>query len=179
MSDSILVTYATRYGSTQQVAKAIAATLRKRGLGVALQPAREVQSLDGYRAVVLGAPLYFGALHKDAQRFLTGHQQTVASRPVALFALGPTTQPRNEEEWQGVQDQLDQQLARYPWLAPVAVELFGGKYDPARLRLTDRLIASLPASPLHGLPASDLRDWTAVRAWAGNLAATLQSGSPC
>jgi menaquinone-dependent protoporphyrinogen oxidase len=173
MSASILVTYATRYGSTQQVAEAIAAALRKRGLEVALQPAREVQTLVGTRAVVIGAPLYFGALHKDAQRFLTQHQERLASLPVALFALGPTTYPRKEEEWQAVRDQLDQQLGKVAWLAPVAVELFGGKYDPARLRFTDRLIAGLPASPLHGVPASDLRDWAAIDAWANDVAAQL------
>lgn len=66
-------------------------------------------------------------------------------------------------------------LAKYPWLTPVALELFGGKYDPAKLHLLDRLIASLPASPFHNEPASDVRDWTAIRAWASNLAAKLQS----
>ena len=179
MSDSILVAYATRYGSTRQVAEEIAATLRERGLEVVLQPVREMQDLNGCRAIVLGAPLYFGALHKDARWFLTQHQESLGARPLAFFALGPTTHPRREEEWQGARAQLDQELAKFPWLAPVAVELFGGKYDPARLRLADRLIASLPASPLHGVPASDSRDWTVVRAWADNLAATLQSGSPC
>lgn len=45
----------------------------------------------------------------------------------------------------------------------------------AKLHLLDRLIASLPASPFHNEPASDVRDWTAIRAWASNLAAKLQS----
>ena len=53
MSDSILVVYATRYGSTQEVAEAVAGTLRERGLEVDLQPMRNVRSLEGYRAVVL------------------------------------------------------------------------------------------------------------------------------
>lgn len=39
MADTILVAYATRYGSTQEVAKAIAMTLRSRGYQVELQPA--------------------------------------------------------------------------------------------------------------------------------------------
>ena len=67
---------------------------------------------------------------------------------------------------------------KYPWLTPVAREMFGGKYEPARLRFSDRLIAKLPASPLHEMPASDVRDWTAIRAWAGDLAQQLRSDSP-
>jgi menaquinone-dependent protoporphyrinogen oxidase len=172
MSASILVTYATRYGSTQEVAEAVAATLRERGLEVDLQPAKKVRTLDGYRAVVLGAPLYIGRWLKDAQRFLTLHRQALAERPVAIFALGPTR--ADTQEWQGVRAELDQQLAQFPWLKPVAVELFGGKYDPAKLRFPDSLLAALPASPFHQMPASDVRDWTAIRAWAGDLVAKLQ-----
>jgi len=176
MSDSILVVYATRYGSTQEVAEAVAVTLREHGLEVDVQPMRKVRTLEGYRAVVLGAPLYIGRWHKDAQRFLSLHQEALTQRPVAIFTLGPT-QP-DEKEWEGVHAQLKQELAKYPWLTPVAIELFGGKYDPAKLRFLDRLIASLPASPLHNVPASDLRDWMTIRAWAGNLAAKLQSALP-
>jgi len=176
MSDSILVAYATRYGSTQQVAEVIAEALRERGLAVDVQPVRKVGSLAGYAAVVLGAPLYIGHLQKDALRFLEQHGQAVARRPVAVFALGPTSNPSVEDEWQAARDTLDGELARFPSLAPVARELFGGKYDPAGLRFGDRLLAALPASPLHGLPASDIRDWAAIRAWAGELAPRLRPG---
>jgi len=171
MSDSILVAYATRYGSTQEVAEAVAATLRDSGLEVDLEPVGKVRTLAGYRAVVLGAPLYIGRWHKDAQRFLSQHQETLTQRPVAVFTLGPTQS--DDKEWEGVRAQLDRELARYPWLTPVALELFGGKYDPAKLSFFHKLLASLPASPLYQMPASDVRDWTAIRAWASNLAAKL------
>ena len=176
MSDSILVAYASRYGSTQEVAGAVAATLRERGLEVDLQPMRKVRTLEGYYTVVLGAPIYIGSLHKDAQRFLAQHREALSEQPVAIFALGPTHD--DEAEMQGSRAQLDKELAKFPWLAPITVEMFVGKYDPAKLKLPDRLIASLPASPQHGMPASDLRDWTAIRNWANNLAALFQPAQP-
>jgi menaquinone-dependent protoporphyrinogen oxidase len=40
--------------------------------------------------------------------------------------------------------------------------MFGGKYDPAKLRFPVNLLAGKE-------PASDLRDWTAIRAWAADL----------
>jgi menaquinone-dependent protoporphyrinogen oxidase len=172
MSASILVGYATRCGSTQEVAEAVAATLRERGLAVDLQLARHVRSLEGYSAVVLGAPLYIGRWHKDADHFLSQHRATLMERPVAIFALGPFSM--DAQEWQGARAMLDTALAKFPWLTPVALELFGGKYDPAKLHFADRLIVSLPASPLHQMPASDVRDWTVIRTWASNLAAQLQ-----
>lgn len=167
MSTSILVTYATRYGSTQEVAEAVAATLRELGLTAETQPMPNVQTLDGYRGVVLGAPLYIGRLHKDARRFLARHGEALKKQSVAIFALGPLHP--DEEEWQAARTQLDQALAKVPWLKPVAVELFGGQYDPAKLRLPDSLLVRLPASPLHQMPACDIRDWAAIRAWANSI----------
>lgn len=173
MSAAVLVAYASRYGSTQEVAEAIAARLRECELEVAIQPMRDVRTLEGYHAVVLGAPLYIGHWHKDALQFLSQHREALTKLPVAIFALGPAT-TGNEQEWQGSRENLDQELAKFPWLTPVALELFGGKFDPAKLRFSHKLLTALPASPLHGLPASDLRDWTAIRAWASDLAAKIQ-----
>jgi menaquinone-dependent protoporphyrinogen oxidase len=162
MSSSVLVGYATRYGSTQEVAEAVAATLRECSLQADVMPVRQVRALEGYRAVVLGAPLFMFRWHKDALRFLSRHRQSLAERPVAIFALGPTHDPYDEEEWRDSRAQLDKELAKFPWLAPAALEIFGGKYDPAKLRF--------PIKQLAGkTPASDLRDWTAIRAWAAGL----------
>jgi len=171
MPASILVAYATRYGSTQEVAEAVAATLREGGLAVDLQPARAVQTLADYSAIVLGAPIYIGSWHKDALNFLSRHREALAGRPVAIFALGPIH--GGETEVQGSRAELDKELAKFPWLTPAALEVFVGKYDPAKLRFPDSLLAKFPGTPLYNLPASDERDWTAIRAWASNLAAKL------
>jgi menaquinone-dependent protoporphyrinogen oxidase len=172
MSDKILVAYATRYGSTKEVAESVAATLRQGGSEVDLQPMKAVQTLEGYGAVVLGSPLYIGKWLKDAANFLARHQTALTQRRVAVFALGPTS--TEEQEMQGSRAQLDQNLAQYPWLKPVALEVFIGKYDPAKLSLLHRLLAMLPASPLHNMPASDNRNWDAIRAWAESLRPLLQ-----
>ena len=171
LATSVLVGYATRYGSTQEVAEAVAATLRESGLAVDIQPVREVRTLAGYSAVVLGAPLFMFHWHKDALRFLSRHHEALTERPVAVFALGPTHDPYDDKEWQDSGDQLDKELAQFPWLTPVALEMFGGKYDPANLRFPINLLAGKE-------PASDLRDWTAVRTWASNLAAELEPALP-
>jgi menaquinone-dependent protoporphyrinogen oxidase len=167
MSDSVLIAYATRYGSTQEVAEAVAATLRERGLAVDIQPMRNVRSLDQYRAVVLGAPIYMFHWHKDALHFLARHREALIARQVAIFALGPLS--AKEKEFLEAREQLDKELAKFPWLTPGAIEIFGGKIDPEKLTFPHNL---LPA--LKNMPASDVRDWTAIRAWANDLAAQFQ-----
>lgn len=176
MQTKVLVAYASKYGSTQEVAEAIADTLRENGLSVDLEPMKELKSLEEYTAVVLGAPLYMIHWHKDAHKFLSWHREALTNLPVAVFALGPLDD--KEEEWKEVRSQLDKELAKFSWLKPVAVEVFGGKFDPEKLRFPDSLIARLPASPLHNMPASDIRDWAAIRAWARSLAARFQPALP-
>ncbi len=167
MSASVLVAYATRYGSTQEVAEAIAATLRESGLEVDLQPLRQVHSIDQYRAFVIGAPLYMFHWHKDALNFLTRYHTALAKRPVALFALGPFH--ADEKEFQGAREQLDKELAKFPWLTPAAIEIFGGKFDPEKLTVPHNLVPALKK-----MPASDVRDWAAIRDWANELAVLFQ-----
>jgi menaquinone-dependent protoporphyrinogen oxidase len=167
MSASILVTYTTRYGSTQEVAETISSTLREGDLEVDLQPMHNVKSLDPYRLVVFGAPIYIGHWSKEAHQFLSRFGDEIAQREIAIFALGPIQ--HDEKEWEGVRSQLDQELKKYPWLHPISLALFGGKYDPAKLRFPDSLLAKFPATPLHDLPASDARDWDSIRSWANGL----------
>ncbi len=94
------------------------------------------------------------------------------NQPVAFFVLGPTHAIEKELEESRIQ--LDKELAKFPGFKPVAKEVFFGRYDPARLRFPDSLIASLPASPIHDEPASDVRDWSTIRAWATSLVNYLQ-----
>ncbi len=159
----ILLAYATKYGSTQEVAETIATTLREAGPEVDIQPMREVKSLDDYAAVVLGAAIYGGRWHPEAHLFLSQHQATLEQRPVAIFALGPLS--ASAAAGQKSRRQLDKDLEKYPWLKPVTEAMFAGKYDPSQLSFFERL-----------LPASDHRDWDAIRAWATALPAQLQHG---
>jgi menaquinone-dependent protoporphyrinogen oxidase len=152
------------------VAEAIAATLRDYDLEVDIQPLKAVSSLAGYDAVVLGAPLFMCRWHKDARRFLSRHRPALEQRPAAVFALGPFNDV--EEEWQGVRAQLDKALAKFPWFKPVAIEIFGGRFDPKLLTFPWNLVPGLKM-----MAPRDIRDWTAIRAWARNLGEKFQQDS--
>jgi menaquinone-dependent protoporphyrinogen oxidase len=81
---------------------------------------------------------------------------------MAIFALGPLTTDNAAK--QRSRRQLDKELEKYPWLKPVALEMFVGKYDPSQQRgFFDRFV-----------PASDRREWNVIRAWANALPAQLQ-----
>jgi menaquinone-dependent protoporphyrinogen oxidase len=166
MNAPVLVAFATSYGSTREVAGSVAETLRGCGLSVEVQPAAKVKSLAGYGAVVLGAPLYMFHWHADARRFLARQRSALGGLPVAVFALGPFH--NKEEELKSAREQLGKELAKFAWFKPAVVEVFVGKFDPARLRFPYSLIG-----PLKKMPASDERDWTAIQDWAKGIAERL------
>ena len=161
----ILVSYATKYGTTREVAECVGKTLCERGIEAEVRPADEVRDLTGYSAVVLGSALYYFMLHRDAKRFLSRHRQALASVPIALFALGPFND--TPEEMASARAPIDKYLAKHEWLSPVSVAVFGGRHDPALLRFPD----NNPA--MRNMPPSDARDWNAIRAWAGGLPQAL------
>jgi menaquinone-dependent protoporphyrinogen oxidase len=170
MKNEVLVTFASTSGSTQEVAEKIATTFTENGLAADILPIRDVRQLEGYRLVVLGAPLYMFRWHKDAHRFLSKFRKSLEDQvPVAVFAGGPT-ETGNDEEFREVREQLNKELARYPWFRPHAVEIVGGRLDPSLLKFPWTMIPALKQ-----MPARDLRDWKAIKAWAIGLSSELIS----
>lgn len=150
---AVLVAYATKNGSTREVAESIAATLRERGDDVDVLPAGQVRNpIAGRDLVVLGASIYSGRWHRDAHRFLKRHRGELLTIPVAVYGMGP--READEEAWRRSRGQLDRALAKRDWLTPAATALFGG-VDPPRRR---------------GGPRRDQRDWEAIRGWANAIA---------
>lgn len=154
---AILVAYATKKGSTREVAEEIGGALVKRGLLADVRPASEVRSLEPYTGVVLGGALYTGRWHGDARALLKRHARALERIPLAVFAMGPKT--LEEGDVAGARAQLDAALARTPRVTPTLTAIFGGVVDPAKLRF-----------PFSLLPATDARDWDAIHAFAEQVA---------
>jgi menaquinone-dependent protoporphyrinogen oxidase len=171
MPTTVLAGYATRYGSTKEVAEAIASVLREYGLMADLKPLREIRTIEGYNAIVMGAPLFMFHWHKDALHFLSKYHKSLIEKSVVVFALGPVQDPHNEQEWNDSRAQLDKELAKFPWFKPVDIKIFGGNYDPTKLHFPLKWFAG-------SVPASDIRDWTAIRGWAVELTRKLKFSSP-
>lgn len=163
----ILVAYATRAGSTQEVAEAIGEVLRETGAQVDVQRLPFTGKVAAYDAVVLGAPFYMYRWHKEAKRFLRRNQGVLKALPVAVFALGPFNDV--EKEWSDVRAQLDNALLEFVWLRPAAIKIFGGKYDPTKVGFPFNLVPGMKK-----LPITDIRDWDDIRDWAAKLAVRFE-----
>ena len=87
MSNKILVTYASRTGSTAEVAQAIGKTLAENGAQVDVRPMQEVQDLTPYSAVVAGSAIRGSKWLPEADQFIQTHRAELAQRHFAEFAV--------------------------------------------------------------------------------------------
>jgi menaquinone-dependent protoporphyrinogen oxidase len=169
MPPSILVTYASKYGATQEIADQIGRTLQEAGLEVVIAPANQADNPESFDAVILGSAVYAGMWRKQAIQFLEQHEKTLASKPTWLFSSGPTDEGDPVELLDGwTFPEAQQPIADR--LQPREITVFHGALDPSKLNFAERLV-------IKGIkaPTGDFRDWDAIRNWAKGIAAELQN----
>ncbi len=155
----VLVAYASRMGSTAEIAEAIADQLRTHGLDVVTAACSAAPDPDGFDAVLVGSAVYATRWMKSARRFLRSHQEVLATRATWLFESGPTGElsDRRHESPAAVV-----RLAQHIGSPPIRV--FGGNLDPARA--TSPIAKWVANSDMAG----DYRDWQQIRDWADEIA---------
>jgi menaquinone-dependent protoporphyrinogen oxidase len=165
----LLVVYASRHGATAEIAARIATRLVDSGASVDLRLVDEVETLDAYDAVVLGAPVYDQSWPPEAILFVAENRDALAGCPLWLFSvgsfgdtkrlIGPLThkepkgigeiragiRPREYRVFQGVI-----QKHQWPFWSRLLFHAFGGRFG-------------------------DHRDWPTIDAWAFRIAAALPS----
>jgi len=171
MSAPILIAYATRGGSTAEVAQAIGVALEQAGLRAEVLPVAQVPSLLGREALILGAPLYVGRFPKEFRQFIGSHRTSLRALRTWCFVLGPTR--REPKDFDAARNQAMKQLGRYPWLRPEDVHILGGRWNMNTIPFPFSLVRRIPGNPLAKIPAEDIRDWTEIREWAAGIAAQL------
>ena len=87
MPKKVLVTFATRSGTTSQVADTVADVLRKAGLTTEVLPVKDVRSVDGFDAVVLGTAIRIGKPMPELMQLVKKQRSRLSQLPVAAFAV--------------------------------------------------------------------------------------------
>jgi menaquinone-dependent protoporphyrinogen oxidase len=168
MSKKVLIAYASKCGSTGEVAQAIAEELNQAGFSVDVSLVQTVKNLDGYQAVVLGGAARMGKLLPAAAQFAEKYRADLGRMPAAYFTTGVTM----------ITDTTENRLQAAGYLEPlcqvrqpVATGLFAGKVDHTKMEFPFNFLMSFVKE--GQMVDGDYRDWTAIRAWARELAPKL------
>ena len=160
----MLVSYASKHGSTAEVAEALAKRLTDKGHSAHRRPADAAEDLTSYDAVVLGSGVYAGYWLKPVRQLAEERAADLSERRVWLFSVGPLGPP---EELKPEGDPVD--------IAPLLEatnasehRIFAGKLDKSKLGFAEKALVRA----VHA-PEGDFRDWTAIEAYADEIAAQL------
>jgi menaquinone-dependent protoporphyrinogen oxidase len=167
MTTRILVTYASRTGSTAEVAKAIGRALSGGEAQVDVLPMKAVSDLSAYEAVVAGSSIRGAKWLPEAVQFIEAHRAQLAQKRFAIFTVCITMAMKNAASYSsGVKE----------WVAPVRAMvkplregLFAGKLDFGKLPFNKDTLLFRISVALGIFPRGDHRDWDAIRAWSEEL----------
>lgn len=151
----VLIAYATKYGSTGEVAEKIGKVMESKGAEIRVANIDEKPDPKDYDAAVIGGAVYIGMLNGKTKGFVAKHKKTLKGIPVAYFVVSGTMKDDTPENREKIGSKLNPMIKK---VLPVDVALFGGAFDPAK---GPKMMASEPAT--------DYRDWNAITAWAEGL----------
>ena len=160
-----LVAYATKNGSTAEIAETIARELRRHGLAVDCREAGGVRKLDSYDAVVLGSAVYAKRWRRAARGFLRRHRRTLPSLSWWVFSSGPVGEPKPGEAKSAAWLEPPSIVAAVERMGAREHVVFGGRVPIAPKNFVERAVAK------NTPPAfADRRDWDEITRWAAAIA---------
>ena len=168
MENGVLIAYASKYGSTREVAEKIGEVVREEGMNADVRDVKTVKKMDGYRAVILGGPVIMNKLRPAVVKLAEKHRKALQDIPVAYFTLGVTMKT----------DNLENRVQATKYMEPlceirepVSLGLFAGKVDYASIGPLFRWSFQKDTSGM--LNEGDFRDWNVIEQWARNLTQML------
>ena len=162
----VLVTWGSKRGGTEDIARILGEALRNEGLEIDLLPSRAAAKATSFDAVVVGGALYANRWHQAARRFVNRQEKRLRGVPVWFFSSGPLDDSA-ERETIAPTRQVSTLMERVGAQGHIT---FGGRLAPdAR---------GFPASAMAQKRAGDWRRPERIRAWASEIARALPTARP-
>lgn len=171
MACNVLVTYATRFGSTAGIADVIAEELEASGLNTVVVPADRAPSADRFDAVVIGSAIYGARWMDEALDYVERNADALNRVPAAYYQVALSVVGGGGAKQRIAAGWLDSASSLAP---PIAAVTFPGAIDRTKLSGGQRLMAWM-----SGVEDGDYRDWRSIREWARSLAPAFSEQTTC
>lgn len=164
----VLIGYASRFGSTRDIAMRIADGVRTHDNEVDVRPVEAISDFDLYDAVVLGSGVYDGSWTAAATGLIRRHATALAQKPVWLFSVGsfgdrhPVVGGLIKKEPKEIRE-FEQTLH------PRDYRVFAGVIDLEHWPAWGRLLFKA-----LGGHAGDNRHWSDIDSWAEQISSEIR-----
>jgi menaquinone-dependent protoporphyrinogen oxidase len=165
MPQNVLIAYASKCGSTGEIAQSIGQTISQTGAYVDVLPIEQIADVSAYQTVFVGSAIRRGHWLPEAVDFLNQHQLELQNIPTACFTACMTLCEDTPESRQKAKSFFDPVREIFQ---PHAEGYFAGKVDPNRLSFMDNTMLKIV-----GTPEGDYRNWNAINQWATETYAAL------
>ncbi len=158
MTNRVLIAYATRCGSTGEIAQVMAEEMTRQGNAVDVRLIKNIDTVNDYAAIIVGSAIRFGKWLPEATKFVVDHRSALETKKSAIFAV----------HGNNVDDSEESKKQRATYLSPIRAILtpsreacFGGVIASERMGGFEKVLTKL-------LKAQDVdhRNWNAIRSWA-------------
>ncbi|MFW9905891.1 MAG: flavodoxin domain-containing protein [Candidatus Thorarchaeota archaeon] len=173
---SVLIVYASRFGSTDEIAHEIAEELEKHKIltkVLDLRNGMNIPPVEEFDGIIVGSSIKMGRWTNESYRFLKKNQITLNNKILGLFvSSGEAADPKNHPEVR--KKYLEKVMDRVGVKADM-IEAFGGVFDFSTSSsysfLEKKIIRRLAKSIEGGIiieddKMNDFRDWEKIRQWA-------------
>lgn len=162
----ILVAFGSKRGGTAGLAAMIGDAFIESGCEATTLPARDVDGLADFDAVVVAGALYANRWHRDARRFVRRNAEALRKSPVWLVSTGPLDDSATQRDigpTRQVQKFVDEVGAR-------GHATFGGRLSQSA--------KGFPARAMAKTKAGDWPDAAHVHRWVGSVVEQLTAAQP-
>jgi menaquinone-dependent protoporphyrinogen oxidase len=129
MKNKVLVTYASKYGSTGGIADAIGKELCCKDVATDVVLIKNASNVSSYQGVVIGSAIYRGKWMSEAVDFVKKNREILRQVSVAYFLACMTLSRPTEKNRAEVLSYMDPILEAVPEIKPVGIGTFAGALD--------------------------------------------------
>jgi len=168
---NVLITYSSGYGATKEVAEKVSRILAEEPrFKIATISIDDVETIGDYDAVIVGSSVRADRPLANVRDFFARYADVLPEKHLVIFAVCLAANNKDGRE-KVKQEYLSQITKKYPALAPLRTEAFGGKIDfeklnPVMQQLMNRVLEKTGIRT-HG--TVDTRDWGFIESWAVDL----------
>ena len=167
-TNSALVVYESRSGSTGEIAACVGDVLTKDNASLDVREISEIDDVSGYDRVVVGSAIRYDRWSPGAIKFVKANQQTLSKVPVAYFFTCLALAKPSPEAQRKAAVYAHQLWSLAPAVKPVSIGRFAGVLNFAKAPWPDKFVLRA-LSMATGIREGDYRDWQRIQAWAAKL----------